>query len=177
MPPAPRVGMVDWQMLEGIGGIATAIAVIIAVAFGLAQIRESARQRRDVVATQLLSSMLTPEFLAAYDRVVRLADDTPAVTIRDDPATRHAVLVLDFTLEEVGAMVFERILPLHFVDRQIGGMARATWRKARGFVEDERTRANANFGEWWQWVVERMDEDPAPGKREGAHVAFRDWSR
>lgn len=164
-------------MLEGIGGVATALAVVIALVFGLAQMRQFARQRIDAVAMQLLGSMLTPEFLVAYDRVIMLEDDTPAATIRDDEALRHAVLHLDFAFEEAGAMVFERILPLHFVDRQLGGMARATWRKSRVFVMAERAHANASSGEWWQWLVERMEEDPAPGKREGAHVAFRSWRR
>lgn len=66
-------------MLEGIGGVATALAVLIAVVFGLAQMRQFGRQCRDAVAMQILGSMLTPEY---------------------------AVLQLCFAFEEVGAMAF-----------------------------------------------------------------------
>ena len=31
------------------------------------------------------------------------------------------------------------------------------------------------FGEWYQWLAERIDEYPAPGKTVGAPVAFKDW--
>jgi hypothetical protein len=43
--------MVDWQMLEGIGGVATAVAVIIAVGFGIVQFRQLESQRK-LTATQ-----------------------------------------------------------------------------------------------------------------------------
>jgi hypothetical protein len=31
------------------------------------------------------------------------------------------------------------------------------------------------FGEWFQWLAERMEQYPAPGKAQGAAAAFRDW--
>lgn len=171
-----RRSMVDWQALEGIGGIATAIAVVIALVFGIAQVRLQAAQRRDLAAAEVVAPMLTPEFLAAFDRVVQLPDDADPGLFRDDEALRRALLQVDFTFETAGAMVHARILPLHEVDRMIGGAVRLSWRKARRYVEVERERLGSpSRGEWWQWLVERMNEDPAPGKEEGAHVAFREW--
>ncbi len=108
--------MVDWQALEGIGGVATAVALVI------------------------------------------------------------AVLQLAFVFETAGAMVYDGVLPLHFVDRIMGGITRFSWRRAAAYTRSERERMGSpSAGEWWQWLVERMDEDPAPSRKEGAHVAFRDW--
>lgn len=78
-------------------------------------------------------------------------------------------------MEAAGLRVFECVLPLHLVDRQMGGMARVDWRKVRRYVEAERASGYVNVGEWWQWLVERMELDPTPGKTRGTHVAFRDW--
>lgn len=170
--------MVDWQALEGIGGIATAIAVLIALVFGVVQVRLQAAQRRDLATAEVLSAMLTPEFLSAIDMLLELPDDAAPAAFRDDPALRRALLQVDFTFETAGAMVHARTLPLHEVDRLIGGVVRETWRKARRYVVEERERRSSpTRAEWWQWLVERMEEDPAPGKREGAHVAFRGWRR
>jgi hypothetical protein len=45
----------------------------------------------------------------------------------------------------------------------------------RLWVEAERAdNRNPNVGEWWQWVYEPLEADPDPGKRSGAHVAYRD---
>lgn len=173
-----RVPLVDWQALEGIGGIATAIAVVVALAFGIAQVRLMAAQRRDLAATQVLAQMTGPDVLDALDRVLALDSDTPAHTIRSDPDLRKAVMMLDFRYEIAGTMVYDRTISLHAVDRYMGGVCRETWKRVRPYIEAERARlGNPSMGEWFQWLVERMDEDPAPGKREGAHVAYRGWRR
>lgn len=169
---------VDWQALEGIGGVATAIAVVIALVFGVVQIRLQAGQRRDLASAQILANMLTREFVEAIELVLALPDDAPADLVRDRPEVRKAVVQLDFAFEALGTMVHARLLPLHDVDRLMGNLLRASWRRARAFTDAERERlGEPSRGEWWQWLVERMDEDPAPGKAQGAHVAFRAWRR
>jgi hypothetical protein len=61
---------------------------------------------------------------------------------------RGAVLQLDFVFETAGVMVHDGVLPPHT-------------------PKSERERMNRQAaGEWWQWLVERMDKDPAPGRKE-----------
>lgn len=31
------------------------------------------------------------------------------------------------------------------------------------------------YGEWFQWLAERMDENPAKGKSQRAHLFHRSW--
>jgi len=42
-------------------------------------------------------------------------------------------------------------------------------------VVARRATLGAMFGEWFQWLAERIDEYPAPGKDVGAPIAFKDW--
>lgn len=174
--PARTMGMVDWQMLEGIGGVATAIAVIIAVTFGILQFRQMETQRRQAATQHYLASVSTPQVVNAVQRLLKLPDDAPPEMIASDPQLRQELVYLDWAMEGAGLFVYNRAADLHDVDRIMGGFTRGVWRKVRRYVEAERADW-PNFGEWWQWLVERMDEDPAPGKREGAHVAFRSWRR
>ena len=170
--------MVDWQMLEGIGGIATAIAVVVALAFGLAQIRQAARQRHEIAVANLIAHIVSPEVVQALDRILQLPSDAPAQAIDDDRSVRQDVRLVDFTLEGAGVLVYERRIPLHDIDRMMGGTVRLAWSRVNLYTIAERERLGSpSIGEWWQWLVERMDEDPAPGKREGAHIAFRSWRR
>ena len=168
--------MVDWQMLEGIGGVATAAAVVFAVLFGVVQYRQFERQRRQAAANAYLANMLMPDVVSAIQRIMRLPDDAPPQQIASDSQLTHDVVSLGFAFEGLGSFVHARTVDLHEVDRMTGGLIRGAWRKVRPFVEWQRG-SWPNFGEWWQWLVERMEEDPAAGKKEGAHLAFRSWRR
>ncbi len=176
MLPAQTIGMVDWQMLEGIGGVATAIAVIIAVAFGIVQFRQAESQRRQAATQHYLTAFTSPGVAEATQRLLALPDGTPAHTIASNPQLVRDVVTLDWVIEGVGALVYARVIDLHDFDRIAGGFIRGGWRKVSPFVEAERAKW-PNLGEWWQWLVERMEDDPVAGKREGAPIAFRNWKR
>lgn len=165
--------MVDWQMMEGIGGIATALAVLVAVAFGFVQARQIERSRREAANVAALYSFLEPHVIDSLPKLLALPDDAPAD--RFDVELQRAFFSFGFAMEAAGLHVFNRALPLHLVDRQMGGMARIVWRKVRRYVEAERAKGYVHAGEWWHWLVDRMDADPAPGKAQGAYAAFRDW--
>ena len=75
-------------------------------------------------------------------------------------------------------MVFERVVDHRLLDRMVGGAVRGTWRRLRRWVEAEREESRIpNVGEWWQWLYERLEADPDPGKARGAHIAYRGRSR
>ncbi|MBI2079004.1 MAG: hypothetical protein HYT80_11675 [Euryarchaeota archaeon] len=168
--------MVDWQMLEGIGGVATAAAVVFAVVFGVVQYRQFERQRRQAAANAYVANFMMPDVVSAIQRIMRLPDDAPPEQVAPDAQLSHDVVSLGFAIEGVGSFVHARTVDLHDVDRMAGGLIRSGWRKIRPFAEQQRATW-PNFCEWWQWLVERMEEDPAAGKQEGAHVAFRSWRR
>jgi hypothetical protein len=39
------------------------------------------------------------------------------------------------------------------------------------------TAGASALAEWFQWLAERLEEDPAPGKAQGAWVAHEAWKR
>ena len=109
---------------------------------------------------------------------VRLVFDLPEnadpETIRNDPALLAAALAVDSACEMWGCMVYERVVDHRVLDRMVGGWVRGTWIRLRVWVESERKEArNVNVGEWWQWLYELLEVDPDPGKKLGAHVAYR----
>jgi hypothetical protein len=158
--------MVDWQMLEGIGGVATAITVIIAVVFGMVQFRQIESQRRQAATQHYLGALTDAQVIGAVQRLLKLPDDAHPEAVASDAKLQEEVVHLDWVMEQVGLFVYSRAADLHDVDRVLGGFTRDVWRKVRRYVEAERAHW-PNFGEWWQWLVER----------EGAHIAFRSWRR
>ena len=73
-----------------------------------------------------------------------------------------------------GCMAYESVVDHRMLDRMVGGWVRGTWRKLGRWAEAERAETcNPNFSEWWQWLYERIEADPDPGKARGAHIAYR----
>jgi hypothetical protein len=154
--------------------LATSVAVIVAVVFGLTELRRGARDRRDRAAVEIVRSVQTQETFRAVGRILNLPDDADPEAMRSDPALLDAAMLVYFACEMFGSIVFERVVDLHTLDRMVGGWVRASWVRLRRWVESERAEdRNANVGEWWQWLYEQLEADPDPGKALGTHVAYR----
>lgn len=154
--------------------VLTTAAVVIGVGFGIAQLRQAVRDRRDHAAVDIVRTVQTQEVRRAVAQIYRLAPNADPQVIRDDPELLEAALAVDSACEMWGAMVFEGVVDHHLLDRMVGGWVRATWRRLGRWVEAERSAAgNPNIGEWWQWLYELLETDPDPGKGLGAHVSYR----
>lgn len=161
--------------LATVANVATSVAVIVAVVFGLTELRRGARDRRDRAAVEVVRSVQTQESFRAVGKILDLPDDANPELVRSDPAMFEAAMLVYFACEMMGSMVFERVVELHTLDRMVGGWVRATWVRLRRWIESERKEdRNANVGEWWQWLYEQLEADPDPGKAVGTHVAYRD---
>ena len=158
--------------------LVTMLAVVLGVVFGLVQLHQTSRARRDHAAVDIVRTVQTQEVRRAVARILKLPDDADPQLIRDDPTLFEAALAVDSACEMWGSMVFERVVDHRLLDRMVGGAVRGTWRRLRRWVEAEREESRIpNVGEWWQWLYERLEADPDPGKARGAHIAYRGRSR
>jgi hypothetical protein len=154
--------------------VAVAVAIVAGVIFGLAELRHAARSRRDHAAVDIVRTVQTQEVRRAVERVLKLPNDADPAEIRGDPELLEAALAVDSACEMWGSLVFERVVELHMLDRMVGGWVRGTWDRLGRWVESERElNRNENVGEWWQWLVERLEADPDPGKARAAYVSYR----
>ena len=167
--------MVD---LNQLADLATALAVVIGVVFGLIQLRQAISARRDLAAVDIVRTIQTQEVRRAVERILKLPDDADPKLIREDAALLQAALAVDSACEMWGCMVYENVVDQRMLDRMVGGMIRATWRRLRRWIEAERIASRMpNVGEWWQWLYERLEADPDTSKAKGAHVAYRGLSK
>jgi hypothetical protein len=152
----------------------TAIAVLIGVVFGLLQLRQAVRIRRNHAAVDIVRTVQTQEVRRAVRLIFSLPKDAYPDTIRNDLAMLDAALAVDSACEMWGCMVYEGVVDHRMLDRMVGGWVRGTWMRVRAWVAAERVvTGNPNIGEWWQWLFELLEADPDPGKAEGAHVFYR----
>lgn len=164
--------------LGDISNFVTTLAVVFGIIFGLVQLRHAVRTRRDQAAVDIVRTVQTQDVRRAVGRILKLPDDVDPDLIRHDPQLLEAALAVDSACEMWGCMVFENVVDHRMLDRMVGGWVRGTWRRLRAWVESERVEnRNPNVGEWWQWLYERLEADPDPGKARGAHIAYRGSSR
>lgn len=167
--------MLDFGVLSN---LVTTLAVVLGVIFGLVQLRHAIRTRRDQAAVDIVRTVQTQEVRRAVGRVLELPDDVDPEIVRSDLELLEAALAVDSACEMWGCMVFENVVDHRMLDRMVGGWIRGTWRRLRTWVESERVlNRNPNVGEWWQWLYERLENDPDPGKAQGAHIAYRGRSK
>ena len=152
----------------------TAIAVVIGIVFGLVELRQATRNRRDHAAVDIVRTVQTQEVRQAVRLIFDLSPHTDPQLIRNDPALLTAALAVDSACEMWGCMVFEGVVDHKLLDRMVGGWVRGTWTRLHIWVESERTETqNVNVGEWWQWLYELLEADPDRGKKLGAHIAYQ----
>lgn len=115
--------------------LVTTAAVVVGVAFGLLEVRQLLRARRDYAAVEVVRSVQAQEVQDAVDRILRLPKDADPEVIRSDPALSQAANLVYYAAEMFGSIVYEGVVELHTLDRMVGadrlseaGRARATAR-------------------------------------------------
>lgn len=164
------------SLLSTLANLATAIAVIVGVVFGLIQVVHLRRDRHDRAALELVHAMLSPD----YVRSIMVVHDLPAgATVADitsRPEILNAAIAIGLTFETLGYAVFRRVVPLSMADEVLGGAIRVSWNRLRPYVDESRARSGSDKAwEWFQWLCERLEAQPASAARAGAQIAHRDW--
>jgi hypothetical protein len=164
--------------LSTLANVATALAVLTAVAFGLLEARRARKERAERAAFAAVQAILTPEWMKSMIVVQSIPDGSTASEIERDTRVFAAVQAVGCILEGLGYSVFARIVPLHVVGDLLGGTVRLAWRKVQRYVEEERRRGGSEKTfEWFQWLATQL-ERYSPGKTNlemGAHQAYQDW--
>jgi hypothetical protein len=167
--------MIDFVALAN---IAQAIAVIVAVIFGIVQLRQLRVQRRREAAFALMHSLQSPQVLRAILLIDRLPDAISKADIDALPQNDQVdLLALLGTWESLGILVWNREVSLKVVDDFYSGTIDQSWRKLRRYVEELRdATSRTTRWEWFQWLAERMQEQETTRPPVPAHLEHRAWS-
>jgi hypothetical protein len=152
--------------LEAWFQLAEALAVIVAVAFAVIQIRQYRRDKNREAAMVLLKSFQTPSFAKALTLVYRLPDGLSKSEV-------EGRLGDDFHLVYV---VYRGEISLAIVDDFFSGPITVSWRRLKGQVTGEREEVDRDtIGEWFEWLADRFADRETSAPPVPAHVAHRNW--
>ena len=143
-----------------IANIALAVSAVIALVFGIVQVRSAARDRQERLTLEALRNFNTREFSELMNYVT--AHDIPATHEKWQklPAA-EGIMITQFAqeMESLGLLVAERLINIDLVDKTIGSLVSVTWEKYKPMIQDSREKRPDPFlSEYFQWLAERIDE-------------------
>ena len=152
-------------------------AVIGGVIFGLAQLRLYHRERQDRAAIEVVRSMLSQHFPSSYRLMTHLPDGVTLAQVRaKGPQYEEAVFAMATVFETLGFMVYRGVVSLDVARNLIGGVCVSMWRKLETYLREvSRTEGQERVVEWWEWLVDRLEEHDRGLPRGRASERFRDW--
>lgn len=168
--------MNDLANIANVAEIIGAIIVVGGLIFAVLQMRQTRQQRREMAAIELFRFFGNPKFTAAYKRVLRLPEGISADDIqKNDTGLEESAMLICATMESIGVMTFQRIVPFMVVHNLMGTSGPALWRKLAPWVDMLRAEQEApTMFEWFQWLADRLDSNNVPNEIP-AYVAHESW--
>ncbi len=166
----------DLQTLSQMAEVGGFIAVLAAIIFGYIQLKDAKRQRNDLAAIELVRSFQDSEFTTAFRLIHGLSEEVSASDLVDKGSEYiDAALLIGIKYETMGVLVYRGVVPIAAVEELIGGIALTLWQRVRPWAESIReVQSQDRFLEWFQWLVERLEERSV-GEIKPAFVRFQDW--
>ena len=164
------------QTLANLAQVLGAAAVLAAIIFGVAQIRQFRQQRRDALAVELMRSIQDTEFT----RSLRVLLTLPVGATAEDVQARGAEFE-DFSwaiaakYETLGYLVYRGIMPIELVEELVGGVGVHLWQRLQPWALAVREQQGQPLLlEWYQWLAERLEERDRTAAVP-AYTRYRDW--
>ena len=152
--------MTDISRLANMAEILSAVIVVGGIIFAVIQMRQTRQQRREMAAIELFRSFGSEAFTNAYRNVLHYPDGLNTKQLQEKYADGdlNAMLICT-TMENVGVMMYQRIVPSAVVSNLIGSSTVILWKKLEVWVTDLRTEIDNPYAfEWFQWLAQKLEE-------------------
>jgi hypothetical protein len=171
--------MKDLATLANLAEVFSALLVVGGLVFAAVQMLDYRRQRRETAAIELLRSFQNPEFSRSLRAVLLLPRGVSKGEMGEHSSGVHdAIMVVVFTFESIGVMVFRKIVPLEMVNQLLGGVCVESWARLNQYTKDYRAESGRKtMSEWFQWLAERLAEHHARYGRPPAYEQYQRWRR
>ncbi|MEO7860896.1 MAG: hypothetical protein ABIU05_10705 [Nitrospirales bacterium] len=88
----------------------------------------------------------------------------------------ESAIAISTRFETMGLLVFQRSIPFHLVEQQVGGAIVLLWTKLQPRADDFRAeQKHPLLFEWFQWLAEQMRRRGRP-EESPAYDRHKDWS-
>ncbi len=148
------------DLITLLANVALTLSFVVAVIFGIAQVKAAARDRRERLTLDTLRNFQTREFAELLHFISN--EDMPCS--RDEMKkipVKEQVIIIQFSqeMESLGILVAEKLINIDLVDKTLGSLVTTAWEKYKTMSLDIREKAPDPFlNEYFQWLAEQIDE-------------------
>jgi len=154
------------ELVSLLANIALTLSVIVAVIFGIAQVRSASKDRRERLTLDTLRSFQTKEFagLMHFMHTVKMPAsyaEWPAWPKEDQVDLVHLLQ----EMESLGILLAERLIDINLLDKTLGSFVTTSWERCKPLITEMRADGGGPFlAEYFQWmagqIAQRMQEKP-----------------
>ncbi|MEA3200589.1 MAG: hypothetical protein QOE90_2017 [Thermoplasmata archaeon] len=142
-----------------VGNLAIALSFVVALVFGVAQVRAAARDRKERLTIETIRAMQSREMAAHFHRI-RVTP--PPKTMRELYALPddEQIALIQFAqeMEMLGLLVFDGIIEIDLVERTLGDFVKNAWEKSRPLFEQMRAEIHDPYlAEYFEWLAKRLE--------------------
>jgi len=143
-----------------IANVSLTLSFVVALIFGVSQVKAAARDRRERLTLEALRNFQTREFAELmYFQTSRGAPQSQEELAK--MPERERVMFTQFAqqMESLGLLVGEGFIDLDLVDKTLGSLVSNSWRKYEKLFKDMRQKQNDPFmAEYFQWLAEHIED-------------------
>ena len=155
-----------YEIISLIADASLALSFVIALVFGIVQVRQSARDRKERLTLEALRNIQTREFAEISGQLSYHRSPSTFKEFDEIPLNEQAKLIqFSQEMESLGILVADRLIDIDIVDKTLGSFVTTAWQKYKPIFEEIRKKHSDPFlGEYFQWLAEyindRMKKEP-----------------
>jgi hypothetical protein len=167
------------EIVALIANVALALSLVVALIFGIAQVRAAARDRRERLTLEALRGFQTREFAEFIYRITARKIPRSSEELHALPA-EDQIPFIQFAqqMESLGILVAEGLVNIDLVDRTLGSFVTTAWEEYRPVFLDMRQKTPDPFlGEYFQWLAESIGKRMRETPRKPAYISGSSGTR
>jgi hypothetical protein len=152
-----------------IANISLLLSLLVALVFGIIQVRAATRDRRERLTMETLRAFQSREF-AAKINMMRLSGPPETVDKLSErpPDEQIEILQLGQEMESLGLMVEEHMIDLDLVEKSLGSFVVDAWKRYAPLMRSGRDK-DPYLGEYFEWLAVCLEDRMRTQPRVPAH--------
>lgn len=148
------------DLISLIANLALALSFLVALVFGISQVRTAARDRRERLTLKTIRNFQSREFAELLYYLTNREMPATGEEFRTLPQNEQTIYIqYSQQMEHLGILVADKIIDMDLVDKTLGSFVTTSWGKYKPMFMDMRVRLPDPFlGEYFQWLAEGIDK-------------------
>ena len=154
--------------------LALTLSLIVAIIFGIAQVRTAENDRRERLTLETLRTFTTREFAENIHFITRGNMPCNAKEFYELPDKEQFILIqFGQEMESLGMLLAEGFVDVDLIDKTLGSFVTVTWKKYCPVFSELRVLTHDPFlGEYFQWLAKVMEERMRKNPRAPYHESL-----